>query len=174
MKRIPPLFTHGTLQNISSIFTIRDTLIPDGPQTFWLSIVYYSLQQQSWAMGTQCTEKNSFPPSVVDRDNAADVFRKLKERWHGHIEVRPGDVAPSSVVAGFPRIGWAKISCSYCDATITRQAPSAPVALDLEAGSAPLSVVEKDCAQSCCVGTISCAIQIAISTCTACQTKPTS
>jgi hypothetical protein len=121
-----------------------------------------------------CPKKQTIGlPSVVDRDNAADILPHLQESRHGHVEVRSRDIAPSTVIAGFREVGWTEVGGSDGDGFIGRQAPLAPVALELEASSATDSVVEQDGAQGCCVGAVSFSVQIPISTRTTCRITET-
>lgn len=88
-------------------------------------------------------------------DNASMVvFDNLNKHRHGEVEMLAWWVAPSTVVAWFGPVGRAKIS--GCDLDGTRCTPlRAVVALQLEACTACLAIIEQSSAQCGCLQTVS-------------------
>jgi hypothetical protein len=110
-------------------------------------------------------------PFVEDRNNSSNGCSELEEGRHGKVEVLERRIAPSAVVVGQRPIGRTQIGGRHSQPGCSWHAPLRFIAYQRVASSTPQAGVEKSRAQRCCVGSIACGVQIAISTCT--TYKPT-
>ncbi|RRT72645.1 hypothetical protein B296_00022740, partial [Ensete ventricosum] len=103
------------------------------------------------------------------RNNACFVLRDALENRLREIEVLPGRVAPSAIVAGESVVGRAEVGRSDYDRPL--ETPSVIThALDLKTSSTALAIVEQSSAQCSSVGTITLAVEVPIPTGSSCLT----
>lgn len=107
-------------------------------------------------------------PTERDGDNTSTVLSDLKEHRHGKVEVRARRVAPAAIVTWERIVRRAKVGGCDENGRAARVTPSWVICtLNLKASTTAKAIVEKCCAESCCVHAIALAVEIPVPTCTA-------
>lgn len=104
-------------------------------------------------------------PSEGNWDNPSSVLGNLQESRLSQIEVLERGVAPATIVIREGKVGRAKVGCRDHDGP-WEAPPGVVIAPHLVAWPAAQAVVEQGSAQSCSVGAIALAVQVAIPTST--------